>query len=121
MLSLYIRALSGRCKELRTLRLHDNSQSERPFSTQNVDELNALVLEPDGSMILIETDFKNVRQVGPSKIDLTEDEWLVYFVRLYLEKHRSVLLPGQTHDYVFLNKSGDPFLATGSLSNYLTL
>ena len=31
MLSLYIRALSGRCKELRTLRLHDNSQSEHPF------------------------------------------------------------------------------------------
>ena len=63
----YIRALPGRCKQLRTLTLHDNSQSEQPFSTQNVDELSALVLERDRSMVLIETDYKNVRQVGRAK------------------------------------------------------
>ena len=63
----YIRALPGWCKQLRTLRLHNNSQSEQPFSTQNVDELSALVLERDGSMVLIETDFKNVRQVARAK------------------------------------------------------
>ena len=119
MLSLYIRALPGRSKELRTLRLIDNFQSEDKFSTQNVDELNALVLDPDGSILLIESDFKTVKQMGPSKLDLTDDEWLVYFIKTYLEKHRPGLLLGKAHDYVFFNKNGDPFLGSGSISKYL--
>ena len=72
LLCLYIRALPGRAKEIRTLKLFD-MYSTTSFSTENVESLNALVFESDGSVVLIESDFKMVKAMGPSK-----DEYLIY-------------------------------------------
>ena len=119
LLSLYIRALPGRCKEIRTLLLIDNSESDEPFSIRNDETLNALVFEYDGGIHLIESDFKTVRTTGPSRIELTDDEWLVYFLKLYAVEHRPALLLGHDHRYFFCNKTGDAFLGNGSLSKYL--
>lgn len=120
LLCLYTRALPGRGKELRTLQLIDHTTSERQFQADSVEELNALHFQSDGSVTLTEVDFKTVKTMGPSKIDLTDDEWLVYFIKIYAQKYRPTLLLGKNHKYFFVNKIGDAFLSSAAFSKYIS-
>ena len=119
MLSLYIRASPGRAKELRTMQIIDNTLSDEGFSPGDAEGMNAILFERDGSVQLIETDFKTVKNMGPSKIDLSDDAHLIYFIKLYASEHRPRLLLGQSHDYLFLNARGHPFLSTSAVSKYI--
>lgn len=120
LLCLYTRALPGRGKELRTLQLIDHTKSEQQFQADNVEESNALHFQSDGSVILTEVDFKTVKTMGPSRIDLTDDEWLVYFIKIYAQKHRPTLLLGKDHKFFFVNKNGEAFLSSAAFSKYIS-
>ena len=49
-------------------------------------------------VIILQFDFKTPKTTGPTKIDLSDDKDLIYFLRLYLQIRISLLL-GKDHDF----------------------
>lgn len=82
MLATYLRAMPGRSHEIRSLKLHEES---RDGILENYDSGNLIVFHEDQSVVLIENEFKTVKSTGPTKIDLTDDEELVQYLRKYMQ------------------------------------
>ena len=101
ILLLYTLASPGRAKEFVTLRITD---SEARGAAQPG---NFLISQSSG-MTLVFNDYKTVKTYGTDRTTLVNSD-LVYYLRLYVERHRSTLLHGNIHDFVFVNHHGLPF------------
>ena len=112
LIALYVTNLCGRAKELRTLRVFDESKEGRSFVFDWKVRCNVLVVSRDGEFTLYENDFKTLSTHGPARTCLSEPCWLVDYMKLYLvERVERLLKAGNEHDYVFFGKQGKPFTA----------
>ena len=113
LLLLYCAANPGRVKEYVTLRIYKDQSAE-----QSKDQ-NFICFNEDGSVILLEDNYKTRSIYGPNRTDLTALTFLTYYLQLYRTKLRPLLLSGKEHDYFFVNQRGDPF-SQASYGNYIT-
>jgi hypothetical protein len=113
MLSMYLRVNPGRLKEIRTLQVFVESVGNEFDVAQFLNE-NVIAFKNDKTVSLIEDDYKTVNSTGPRNSDLSEDEMLVYYLHQY-NLARPTLLQAKSHNYFFLNTSGDPFKNSSSL------
>jgi hypothetical protein len=118
MLSMYLRVNPGRSKEIRTLQVFVESGAGKEFDATQFVNKNVIAYKNDKSVILVEDDFKTVNSNGPRIFDLSEDEMLVYYLHQY-NLVRPTLLQAKSHNYFFVNTSGDPFKNSSSLCVYL--
>ena len=118
LISLYLRAMPGRSNDIRLLKLfvasETNSLELSEFSSLN----NSLIFSDDNRVYLVQNDHKTAKSHGPSRLDLSDDEELVRYLRLYLEC-RPRLMHGKLHDSFFLNCNGEPFASSSAVSTYL--
>ena len=70
---------------------------------------NYICFNEDGSVILIEDNYKTRPTYGPNRTDLSSMPFLTYYLQLYHAKLRSLLLNGKEHDYFFVGPRGDSF------------
>jgi hypothetical protein len=106
MLSMYLRVNPGRSKEIRTLQVFVESVGNE-FDVAQFLNKNVIAFKNDKTVSLIEDDYKTVNSTGPRNFDLSEDEMLVYYLHQY-NLARPTLLQAKSHNYFFLNTSGDP-------------
>ena len=118
MLSMYLRVNPGRSKEIRTLQVFVESVAGKEFDATQFVNKNVIAYKNDESVILVEDNFKTVNSNGPRIFDLSEDEMLVYYLHQY-NLVRPTLLQAKSHNYFFVNTSGDPFKNSSSLCVYL--
>ncbi len=118
LLATFVRGLPGRSKELRTMRLFDECEKKVPFDYTTVDSGNFILFHEDERVVVVQFDFKTSKTAGPTKIDLSSDQDLIYYLKLYLKVRTSLLL-GKNHDYFFCNRHGDPFASSGTIAKYL--
>ena len=107
---LYVH-LTGRCKEFVSLRIID---SERLAETI---EGNFLVNQPDSKLVLLCREYKTSKVYGTDRTELDEPN-LEYYIRLYIDRFRTKLLQGNSHDYFLVNHHGGPF-STSSFNKYV--
>ena len=117
IISLFITVLPGRSKELRTLQLHDEGR-QGPLALDSVQGSNFIVFSQDGSISILQTDFKTAKTIGPTRLNISSDDMLAFYLKVYLKK-RHLLLLGKTHEYFFTSYKGDPFLSSGAFSKYV--
>ncbi len=118
LLATFVRGIPGRSRELRTMRLFDEHEKNQLFEYEKTDSGNFIVFQRDERVVILQLDFKTSKTCGPTKIDVSDDDCLVYYLKLYL-KIRSSLLCGQSHDFFFCNKRGLPFDSSASIAKYL--
>ena len=112
LLSMYCAANPGRVKEFFTLRLYARQ------STKECRDQNFICFGQDGSVVLLEGDYKSKYAYGPSRTDLMALPLLTYCIELYRQKFRPQLLVGNVHDFFFEAKNRAP-LSTASHSQYI--
>ena len=117
LLATFVRGIPGRSKELRTMKLFDENDKNQLFEYEKMDSGNFIVFQKDERVVILQLDFKTSKTCGPTKIDLSDDECLVYYLKQYL-KIRLSLLCGQDHDFFFCNKRGLPFDCSASIAKY---
>ena len=117
IVSLFITIMPGRSKELRTLLVHVEA-TQGSLDTASVDCGNYMNFRLDGSISVTQTDFKTSKSTGPVRLTITPDDMLAYYLKLLLRK-RARLLLGNSHNYFFVSYKGEPFVSTGSFSNYI--
>ncbi|XP_028394270.1 uncharacterized protein LOC114545159 [Dendronephthya gigantea] len=117
LLATYLRAIPGRSKELRTMKLHIEADCGT-FDFTSVDGGNFIVFQEGNSVVIVQFDFKTSKSIGPTRIDVSDDEDLVYYLQLYTKARPSLLL-GKSHDFFFLNKRGAPFDSSSSIARYI--
>ena len=117
-LATFVRGIPGRSKELRTMRLFDEREKGAPFDYANVDSGNYIVFQQDDLVFVLQFDFKTSKTAGPTKIDLSDDRDLIYYLKLYLKIRVSLLL-GKDHDYFFCNRHGSAFDGSSAIAKYL--
>ena len=115
----------GRSREVRTLRLSKEALQER-----EIDKLvkgfpkgeNIIVFSSEGTVWLIERDYKTASKYGPVvvRFDTAEYQFVNYHLRHYKEVSRPRLLSEVKHDHFFVNTRGTAFTSPGSFSNYLS-
>ena len=103
LLLLYCAANPGCVKEYVTLRIYKDQSAE-----QSKDQ-NFICFNEDGSVILLEDNYKTRSTYGPNRTDLTALTFLTYYLQLYRTKLRPVLLCGKEHDYFFVNQRQSVF------------
>ena len=113
LLLMYCAANPGRAKEFVTLRLYAGQ------TTEDLRDQNFICFGEDGSVVLLEGDYKTKYAYGPSRTDLTQLPFLTYYIDLYRQKFRPQLLMGNAHDFFFVAKNGAPF-SSGSYSHYIS-
>jgi len=113
LILLYASANPGRVKEYVTLRIY-SGQSAHACLDQNF-----ICFNEDDTVVLIENDYKTKNTYGPSRTELSELPFLVYYLRVYRQKLRPRLLMGSTHDYFFVNHKGQPFSGS-SFTGYIS-
>ena len=113
LLLMYCAANPGRVKEFVTLRLYAGQ------STEECRDQNFICFGQDGSVVLLEGDYKTKYAYGPSRTDLTQLPFLTYYIELYRQKFRPQLLMGNAHDFFFVAKNGAPFSAA-SYAQYIS-
>lgn len=118
LLATYLRAIPGRSKEMRTMKLYVESEQNEPFDYSSVNSGNYIVFELENKVFIVQFDFKTSKTFGPTKTDLSDDEDLIYFLKLYLSARPSLLL-GKSHDFFFCNRNGTPFQCSSSIAKYL--
>ena len=118
LLATFVRGIPGRSKELRTMRLFCESEKNMAFDYTTVESGNFIVFHEGERVVILQFDFKTAKTAGPTKIDLSDDRDLVYYLKLYL-RIRSSLLGGKDHDFFFCNRHGGPFDSSGSFAKYL--
>ena len=119
LLALYVRANPGRSKEIRTLQLYLESEKNEPFNFDKLEGGNFIVFEPGLNVVyLVQSDFKTCKTSGPSRLDISSDEELIYFLKLYLNERRSLLL-GKSHDFFFVNHNGAAFPTSSAIAKYI--
>ena len=118
LLATFVRGIPGRTKELRTMRLFCESEKNMAFDYTTVDSGNFVVFHEGERVVILQFDFKTAKTAGPTKIDLSDDRDLVYYLKLYL-RVRSSLLGGKDHDFFFCNRHGGSFDSSGSFAKYL--
>ena len=118
LLATFVRGIPGRSKELRTMRLFCESEKNMAFDYTTVESGNFIVFHEDQRVVILQFDFKTAKTAGPTKIDLSHDTDLVYYLKLDL-RIRSSLLGGKGHDFFFCNRHGGPFDSSGSFMKYL--
>ena len=113
LLLLYCTANPGRVKEYISLRI---------YKDQTADQMkghNFICFNEDGSVILIEDNYKTRPTYGTNRTDLTSMPFLTYHLELYNSKLRSLLLNGKEHDYFFVGPRGDRF-SHAAYTNYVS-
>ena len=100
LLATFVRGIPGRSRELRTMRLFDENEENQLFEYEKTESGNFIIFQKDERVVILQLDFKTSKTCGPTKIDLSDDECLIYYLKLYL-KIRSSLLCGQNHDFFF--------------------
>ena len=118
IISLFITVMPGRSKELRTLRVHVEEQ-QGEFDVQSADGHNYINFVQDGSISVIQTDFKTAKAHGPVRLTIPHDDMLAYYLKVYLKKRPSILL-ANSHDYFFVSFKGKPFISSGPFSKYVS-
>ena len=91
------------------------------FDYTTVESGNFIVFHEGERVVILQFDFKTAKTAktaGPTKIDLSDDRDLVYYLKLYL-RIRSSLLGGKDHDFFFCNRHGGPFDSSGCFAKYL--
>lgn len=117
LLATYLRAMPGRSKEIRTLKLFLESAGN-PFQHWEHVNGNSIVFHADKRVVLVQCAYKTAKSAGPTKIDITDDSELVNFLMKYV-KARPTLLLGKIHNNFFVNCHGEPFPDSGAISKYL--
>ena len=82
----------GRVKEFVTLHLYSGQ------STEECRDQNFICSGQDGSVVLLEGDYKTKYAYSPSRTDLTALPFLTYYIELYRQKLRPQLLMGNAHE-----------------------
>ena len=103
LLLLYCTANPGRVKEYISLRIYKDQTGDQMKGQ------NYICFNEDGSVILIEDNYKTRPTYGPNRTDLSSMPFLTYYLQLYHAKLRSLLLNGKEHDYFFVGPRGDSF------------
>ena len=78
----------GRIKEFVTFHLYSGQ------STEECCDQNFICSGQDGSVVLLEGDYKTKYAYSPSRTDLTAPPFLTYYIELYRQKFRPQLLMG---------------------------
>ena len=99
------------------MRLIDENDKNQLFEYEKMDSGNFIVFQKDERVVILQLDFKTSKTCGPTKIDLSDDECLVYYLKQYL-KIRLSLLCSQHHDCFFCNKRGLPFDSSAPIAKY---
>ena len=99
LLLMYWTANPGGVKEFFTLRLYAGQ------STEECRNKNFICCGQDGSVVLLEGDYKTKYAYGPSRTNLTALPFLTYYIELYRQKFMSQLLMGNPHDFFFQAKN----------------
>lgn len=118
LFALYLRAMPGRSKEIRTLQLYLESEKRKPFDICNFETGNFIVFELGENIYLLQSDFKTSKSSGPSKTELSDDVELCHYLNLYANA-RPTLMLGKSHDFFFLNAYGEPFRSSSSIAKYI--
>ena len=113
LLLLYCSANPGRSKEYISLRIY-KGQSDEDCKDQNF-----ICFHDDGTVMLIEDSYKTRGTYGVNRTDLTPLSFLTYYLNLYRNKMRPLLLIGKGHDFFFMNQRGDAF-TQNSYSSYVS-
>lgn len=118
LLALYMRAMPGRSKEIRSLQLYLESEKREPFNFCNFKSGNFIVFEHGQNIYIVQSEFKTAKSTGPVKTNLSDDSDLVHFLQLFVKARPSLML-GKSHDYFFLNTYGEPFPSTSGFAKYI--
>ena len=113
LLLLYCSANPGRSKEYISLRIY-NGQSNEDCKDQNF-----ICFDEDGTVPLLVDNYKTRNTYGVNRTDLTPLTFLTYYLNLYRNKMRPLLLIGKEHDFFFVNQRGDSFMQN-SYSSYVS-
>jgi hypothetical protein len=100
------------------MRVFVENEKSRFFEYENTDSGNFIVFQKDECVIILQLDFKTSKTCSPSRIDLSDDKCLVYYLKSYLNTRPS-LLCAHNHDFFFCNKRGLPFDSSASIAKYL--
>ena len=103
LLLLYCSANPGRSKEYVSLRIY-KGQSDEDCKNQNF-----ICFNEDDTVVLLEDAYKTRNTYGVNRTDLTPLSFLTYYLKLYCNKMRPLLLNGKEHDFFFVNGRGDAF------------
>ena len=110
-----------RIKELTTLKIMSHDELEG--STSAVNALVRVQQGPKGQLEIVLSDYKTASTYGRKHVELWRDENLQivqHHLLNHLKKHRSRLLHGNTHSYLFVNHFGVPFATESSMSAYVS-
>ena len=118
LLALYLRAMPGRSKELRTLQLHDEAAKGHQFDYGSFERGNFVIFDLEQRVLIVQSEFKTSKTTGPIKLDISDDNELTYYLRLYVQARHTLML-GNSHDYFFCNKYGHPFACSSAIAKYL--
>ena len=80
---------------------------------------NFICFNEDGTVILIEDNYKTRPTYGTNRTDLSSMPFLTYHLELYNSKLRSLLLNGKEHDYFLVGPRGDRF-SHAAYTNYVS-
>lgn len=93
LLLLYCSANPGRVKEYITLCIYKGQ------STEECRDQNFICFNKDGTVILLESNYKTKQTYGNNCTDLTSLNFLTYYLKIYCTKMRPLLMGGKEHDF----------------------